>query len=346
MQFEKAGELNVDRGKGQYVSMLHSAQDLSNSYKNLLMKIMQNGPTDPVTGSTFVPPLEILDKVRDQFTGVEQELKTQQEQNQGILDTHEDSIRECNANMESAFTRADGVVARMGAMQAARNAHGTCRDSEDVAISEMEDECDKFKNLDRCDIGDQNWYAVTADKGAYRNSLDDVIAQGTTCRTKVGAVSSLAPQCDTKQDTFRSAFCEYEDLLTSTCADLDVCYSTNTGNKAKADTSIKKLEEEQKTMYRMVQKVHCYLNALFAFAKDGTAPVQSQIDGCELLTPSDTSLNIEYEDAAAKVSCADDARVKGEPATDDYGPGADDWYTNEMQDYETHGKLTMPIAAC
>lgn len=345
MQFEKAGELNVDLAKGQYSGMFHSAQDLTNSYKALLTKIMQNGATDPVTGETYVPPLTILDKVRSQFTDVEGQLEEQQRLNQGILDTHEQSIRDCNANMESAFTRGDGVVARMEAMQSARTAHGTCRDSEDVAISEMEDECDKFKNLDRCKIEDQNWYAVSNENGGYRNSLDDVIAQGTTCRTKVGVVSTLAPQCDTKQATFQTAFCKYEDLLTATCSALDNCYATNTGNKAKADSSIKKLEEEQKTMYRMVQKVHCYLDALFAFAKDGKNPVQAQIDACELLTPSDKTLDITYEVAADKVPCADDSRVKGEPATDDYGPGADDWYTNEMSDYELHGKLT-PVEAC
>jgi len=340
MQFEKSGELNVDRGKGQYVTMLHSAQDLSNSYKNLLQKIMTNGASDPVTGDTYVPPLTILEAVRTQFTGVETELTNQQNANQGILDTHEQSIQQCNNDMELAFTKADGVVARKAAMVAARVDHGTCRDFEDAAISEMEDECDTFKNQQRCDIGDQNWYAVSGEKGGYKNSLDEVIAQATTCRTKVGAVSHLAPKCDTKQGTFKSAFCGYESLLTSTCSGLDICYGLNTGNLAKADTSIRKLEEEQKTMFRMVQKVHCYLDALFKFANDGTKPVQSQIDACELLTPVDNSLDITYDAAAAKVPCVDDTRVKDELANDDYGPGTDDWYANELAAYETHGKLT------
>lgn len=342
MQFEKAGELNLDRSKAHYAAMQHSAQSMAESYQKLLQDIVAAGSlTDPVTGKDYVPSEQVLDIVKQQFTGLETELKEQQEINQGILDTHEQTIRDCNTARANAFAGADGVVAKMNAMIAARNTHGDCRDAEDTAIDGMESECKKFQDLDRCDIGDQNWYAVSNDAANYRNSLDDVIAQATSCRTNVAAVTAKATECDANQDSFKNAFCAYESALEATCTELDNCYSVAKSNKDKADTSISKLEEEQKTIWRMIQKVHCYLNLLFDAAKkhDAGMPDQAKINACNAMTASDSAISINYEAAEAQNLCADHPDVKAEPATDDYQPGTDDWYGGELQQYEKHGKL-------
>lgn len=342
MQFEKAGELNLDRSKAHYAAMQHSAQSMAEAYQALLQDIVAAGSlSDPVTGKDYVPAEGVLDLVRAQFNGLETELKEQQETNQGILDTHEQTIRDCNTARANAFAGADGVVAKKNAMVSARNTHGDCRDAEDAAIETMETECKKFQDQDRCDIGDQNWYAVKDQAGDYRNSLDDVIAQATSCRTNVAAVTSKAATCDANQDTFKNAFCAYESALQQTCETLDSCYSVAKSNKDKADTSITKLEEEQKTIWRMIQKVHCYLDLLFNAAKKHTdgMPNQADINTCNAMVATDSAIDITYEAAEAQNLCADHPDVKDEPATDDYQPGTDDWYAGELQAYEKHGKL-------
>lgn len=342
MQFEKSGELNLDRSKAHFASMQQSAQQMSDAYKKLLQDILSAGSLqDPVTGKDYVPPENVLDLVRGQFDGLETELKTQQGINQGIMDAHEQTIRDCNIARANAFAGDDGVVAKKDAMTAARTTHGDCREAEDKAIDEMETQCKKFQDLRRCDVADQNWYAVSSDAGSFENSLDTVILEAEGCRTDVATVSSKAVECDGAQDTFKAAFCAYEEALTTTCSTLSSCYTTATTNRDTADTSIKGLEEEQKTMWRMIQKVHCYLDLLFEAARKHTEgmPTQAKIDECNGKIVDADEISITYDAAAAMDACEHHADVKDEQADDDYKPGTPDWYAGELQSYEKHGKL-------
>lgn len=355
MQFEKAGELNIDRGASQIAIMQRTAEEATNAYSKLLNDIVTSGSlTDPVTGRPYVPTVTILDATRKEFDTLEDQLETQQETNQGILDKHVSSVRQCNTDRANAFAGDGGVVDLMTKMTAARDTHGTCRDNEDVAIGLMEAECDKFKGLKRCGIEDQNWYAVSDAKNGQDNSLDTVVSQAGICRKEVVNVTTYATQCDKDQDTFKAAFCAYEDKLVDTCATLDTCYAGAVKNHQKANFSISKLEEEQKTMYRMVKRVHCYLDLLFKAAKsEGAAsamPTATQIKACNDLVPTssaldDSALDIKKTDLDAKDACGfeDGAKghtdLKGEKATDDYQPGTQKFYDEELEDYKKHGKL-------
>lgn len=353
MQFEKSSGLNVDHAHGSMAAMQQSAQEVTDAYKKLLQSIVSTGSiTDPVTGADYIPGAKILNTVRDQFTNLENELKNQQQINQGILDSHDKNVKDCNVARRTAFAGAGGVVALKEAMQGARTTHSTCRKEEDTDIESMESECGAFERQQKCDIADQNWYASSSmgQAGTFSNSLQAVIDQAVTCREKVGKVTTQAAQCDGNQDTFKGAFCAYEAKLTETCDALDSCYQTATEHKTQADTSIAKLEAEQKTMWRMVQRVHCYLDLLFKVNTDqGTAtmPTQKEIDGCNAWTgddfkQGDDTIGLGYDKADAKEACLehDDNSDDGfSLAGDDYKPGTSGWYNGELVAYEAHGKL-------
>lgn len=293
-----------------------------------------------------------MNLVRQQFDGVESELINQQKLNQGILDSHDQNVKDCNVARATAFAGEDGVKALKETMQGARTTHGQCREQEDKDIESMETECGAFQEMQKCDIPDQNWYASSTNSkaGDYKNSLQTVISQAKTCRTKVNKVSTQAAQCDADQDKFTAAFCAYEAKLTATCSELDTCYATAKANKAQADTSIAKLEEEQKTMWRMVQRVHCYLDLLFNVrSTQGTAqmPEQKDIDKCNALTGDelkrkDSEIDLAYEAADEKDLCETHEDNKDglfTLASPDYEPGTMAWYKGELERYEAHGKL-------
>lgn len=350
MQFEKSG--HSDSGASRTSAMQHSAQAMVDSYQKLLQDIVNAGSLkDPNTGSSYVPAKDVLDQVIGTFEGFESDLNNQKLANQGILDMHDQNVVDCNIAKDAAFNKAGtGVVALKSAMQKARGVHASCRNSEDDEIKTMEDDCDAFKKKTRCEpkeASDQNWYSNSAVKGEFANSLQDTIAQAKTCRGSVAAVSSRAPVCDENQASFEAAFCAYGAALEQTCQDLDTCYSQTTLDKAAADTSISKLEKEQKIIFRMVSKVRCFLDLLVKAAEDTSKmPKQSDIDGCtgiDYTGDANTELSITYDAAAAKSPCRDDSRVSDEPALD--LPGSQDWYAGELADYEKHGKLTA-MDAC
>lgn len=361
MQFEKASDFHLNVHHARTTAMLESAQSMVNSYQKLLQDMVEaKSSTDPATGKPYVPGKAVLDKVKETFTGLEDQLEQQRLDNQGILDTHGQTVTACNTARQNAFAGADGVVAKMNAMVSARDTHATCRGDEDEAITKMETSCDAFRGLaNKCAVkdgqNDQNWFAGNPTDAAPQ-TLRVVIDKANVCRADVGSVTEIAARCDGDQTTFMAAFCTYEAALTETCSTLDSCHKLASDNLDLADESIKKLQEEQKIIFRMVQKAHCYMNLLFDIAeKKKDFPDQADIQECNdmnFVAKADTDLNINYVEADAKEACTEHpdlisnsvqqrASPSYRPATDD---PSDNWYTSELQPYDAHGKLSAVVA--
>jgi len=283
---------------------------------------------------------------------METSLKQEQAKNQGILDTHEQNVKKCNQERAAAFAGSDGVVAKMQAMQTARNTHSQCRDTEDAQIDTMESDCGTFQTLSsECHASsdpDQNWFASSAAASGSGKKLRAIIDQAKTCRSSVATVTATAQQCDTDQATFQSAFCAYESKLSETCTALENCYTLAANNKNQADNAIKVLERDQKILWRMVQKVHCFLDTLIAAAESNTPPTQDTINTCngkDYTTDADDSISIAYEAAEAKDECENNPAVAAERASPSFRPGQGEWYTAELDSMKEHGKLDT-VAAC
>lgn len=380
MQFEKSSGLSVDHG--HISTMQHSAQGVSDAYKHLLESMVKSGSkTDPATGTPWVPSKSILEIVRNQFISLEDDLKLQYQTNQHIMGNHTQFVKNCNQDRRDAFSAtAVGVKALKNTMQQARKDHTTCRYEEDDEIDDMEARCDEFKNSTRCEPGgdrsDQNWFA-SSNMSTYQpspwNTLRATIDRAKNCREEVLNVTETAQRCDGLQQAFEEAFCKYEKKLTDTCSTHTDCYSQAVSNKNQAEGTISELEREQKLMFRMIQRVHCYLDLLFKAEGAGgngapEMPGQSDITACnEILsnataatysnsdktTELDSVLTIDYGETEAKDKCyshddnADDAAVFDYESEDydleeRYRPGEDDWKKNEYEDLSDlteHGKI-------
>jgi len=361
MQFEKSSGLNVDHGS--LSAMQQGAQGVVDAYQNLLQKIVTSGSLEnKVTGERYVPAQSILDTVRLQFTSLEDDLKEQAGTNNKILDDHRQAVADCNTARRNAFSASGtGVVALKNDMQTKRTTHSSCRGVENNNIITMESSCKSFEDSDRCksnpDDYDQDWFASSSNNqaGHSRNSLQDVIAKATTCKADVATVNSKAIECDGAQDSFNAAFCAYESKLTATCNAHDSCYDTAKAHSNLANVTISGLEAEQQTMWRMVHRVHCYLDLLFDTVKAGvqTMPDQAGIDRCNAITTSaaqadaDANIDITYQTLEDKDECLYDADNEDDGytlASPTYRPGTQSWKDAEIEIHDNHGETEEPSA--
>lgn len=346
MQFEKSSDYTSN-------ARFASAQKAVDGYQKLLQKMVNSGSMiEPGTAKRWLPTASFLEDLKAQWTSMETSLKEEQSKNQGILDNHEAAVKKCNQDRANAFAGADGVIAKMQAMQNARNTHSQCRDTEDEQIETMETDCGTFQTLSsECHAGpdpDQNWFASDAAASGSGKKLRAIIDQAKTCKSSVATVTATAVQCDGDQAAFSTAFCAYESALTTTCNTLETCYTLASGNKDQADNAIKVLERDQKILWRMVQKVHCFLDNLIEAAKTDTPPTQDTINTCnghDYTTDADDEISITYEAAEAKDECESNAAVAAERATPSFRPGQQDWYNTELSSMAEHGKLDS-VAAC
>lgn len=364
MQFEKSNGL-LERGT--FRAMQKSAEELSGSYKKLLEDIVQSGSlTDPVDGQRKVPTSDVLTNVRDQFNNLLTALEGEKATNQNILNEHNIRVSACNTAYSEGVTEYNRLK---GLMETARDDHAECRGEEDTAIGTMEINCEEFQQSTRCQpTGTTNenpshheWFATSnVDTGGgfpNSNSLGTTIARAKTCRTNVIAVTTKAEACDTDQDEFEEAACDAYKKITDVCTTYNACYNPAAAHKLLANESIAGLEEDQKTMWRMVQRIHCFIDILFemetaAGTNNGQASTlttavdwQAKIDICNNKLRSeidDSSISITYEQHEAKHHCEADIPDAGHPGQDSW---RDEYYTAPGSSLPAHGKL-QPIESC
>merc|ERR1719271_656088 len=307
-------------GSGRVQKMQENTKQMEDQYRALLQNIVSSGSMqNPETGKPWLPSQDFLTVVEQQFTALKDELKNEKSQNEGILAQAHQNVVDCNTARKTAFDAAGtGVVALQGAMQTARGTHSQCRKDEDVDIADMEDKCKQFDDLaSKCDEN-QDWYAqyneASIDAPAA-NTLQTVVAKATACKGSVDTVTATAAQCDADQ----------------------------TSNLATSRASVEALEKEQKTIWRMVGKVECYLSKLVA-AGVNSMPTQADITSCSSKTIGDDELTITYKDPVPEDKCMDNAALNGDLASPTNRPGQQGWYDHEMAGLTAHNKLNDNVA--
>lgn len=319
--------------------MQQSTREMESQYKTMLENVVASGSwEDPKTGNPWVPNKDIiLNPVLKVIEDMEGELVEQKDLNTNIMGTHVDAVVKCNTDRDASL---NGEVSTLkGAMQTARDTHSDCRGAEDSAISGMEATCKKFDNLDKCGH-EQDWFAALAEGDQGTGTLDAVVKQAVSCKGHIASTTSKAQECDGKQDAFKAAFCDYASALQETCDAHNDCYTAQTGNWDAASASITTLEKEQKIVYRMMQRIRCYLDLLFGAEAGVKVPTQSDIDSCVSTShdaKADADLTIDYGQKAPVGKCYDADAVKDESV--DNRPGSTEWYTAELADYAGHDKL-------
>jgi hypothetical protein len=315
---------------------------MEDQYKALLQNIVSSGSmNDPATGKPWLPSQNFFDVVEKQFQSLKDELTAEKTANEGILSDAHTAVVACNTARNTRFTEANGIVALQGTMQTARGTHSTCRHDEDGKIDDMESKCAAFDNLaSKCDEN-QDWYAQYNDGSVVAeaaNTLQEVVSKATACKGAVDVTTTTANQCDGDQTAFKGAFCTYEKELSKECEKHHACYVLQTNNLEASTKSVKALEIEQKTIWRMVGKVDCYLRVLMG-AGVNSMPTQADIATCSAKVIDDTELDITYTAPQPEDKCMDNAALNGDLASPTNRPGAGSWFTTEMAGLTAHNKL-------
>lgn len=333
----------LQSGAGRVQKMQQTTSAMEDQYKTLLQNIVNSGSlSDPATGTPWLPATDFLEAVESQFNTMRETLKQERDDNQDILGKAHEAVVKCNTDRNLAFTtdiNGDlGVVKLQGKMTFARGDHASCRLDEDVKITDMEAKCTAFDDLAAKCSPDQDWYAGYSDASGGEGTLREVVAKATACKTGVEDVTTQANACDGLQTDFKDAFCKYEARLSSVCHAHQECYTLQTSNLDGTRASVKALEKEQKTIWRLLGKVTCYLDALLAATYDNM-PTQNTINSCNAAPISDTVLDIEYKTEAAADLCHTHASLGGETANSNYRPGKGNWY--EVETTQKSGDLTL-----
>lgn len=330
-------------GSARVQKMQQHAEAMEEQYKSLIQKIITSGSlTDPETGTPYLPAKSFLDTVEKSFAALEQALKTEKEDNEGLLTAAHDAVKKCNSDRGDSFQST--IVGSVSTLKGARSTHAQCRNTEDSEIADMETKCAEFDDLaDHCNEN-QDWYAQykdsSIDNGGAGNTLREVVRTATACKGAVGQVTATANQCDIDQDAFKSSFCAFSTALTHVCSTHANCYNTETGNLASLTTSVKALEKEQKTVWTALGKVGCFLDVLLG-ATFTNMPTQASITACNGKDINTDVLTITYTPAVAEDPCLEHSALEDERATPK--PGSSAWWNMEMKgkngDLTNHDKL-------
>lgn len=330
-------------GSGRVKKMQENTQAMESQYKALLQNIVDSGSmNDPATGTPWLPSQNFFDTVNKQFTTLLDELSSERDENNKLLVTAHDTLKNCNSKMEDDITRI--VNNELSTVRSSRATHSDCRGGEDTNIADMETQCAKFDDLAQKCSNEQDWYAAYGDSSVSAtagNSLGEVIDQAEVCKNAVSTTEATANDCDTKQSTFKSNYCHYETRLTQDCDDHKQCYDRELLSLQGTIKSVEDLEKEQKTIYKMVKKVQCYIDRLAA-ASLTSMPTQADITTCSQLAPSADSLSITYPDIEPESVCQLNGKLGDDPrdhANANYKPGKSGWYDAEMVGLTAHDKL-------
>lgn len=345
MQFEKASDLDFSHAQtsSRMSRMLQSGQAMEDQWKGILQQIVDSGSwSNPKTGAPWIPNQDLLDPVKEVIENMEGELAGQQALNSEIMGNHTAAIVACNSARDAALT---GTVAtKLQASRTAEDAHSDCRDAEDTKITDMEQKCGVFEGLQKCGH-EQDWFAGYEEGDAGPGSLKEAVTAAVACKSTIAAATSQATTCDTAQTTFRDAWCSYASELDTVCSTHESCYDLQKSNWNAASDSITVLQKEQKTIFRMLGRIRCYLEILFRRSQEGTAyvPKQSDIETCQdTAITKDGHLDVNYGSIAERGLCKGADNVKDEPT--DNGPGSTTWYDTKFGGMKTHDKLNSNSA--
>lgn len=342
---------NADLGGAGDVSFrLSKLADLQLTTKRMeteykaMAKAIINKEIDPKTGRPYEAPrgTDMWDVVEGQFDMLLWQLGEERKTNQKLIDDINQRVKDCNTAHDDAHTEPKtGVNALLASQQGKETAHTDCRANENTKIEERKDSCGRFVQQKVCEVhqNDYNYFtaATAGDHQSVPDALLNAIADATECKTELGHENEQSEKCDNSQAAYELAFCKYDEKLQDTCDTLDSCYSAAIADRTAIVAGVTDLETNQKVVYKMVQKVRCYVVAMknkFKTLKD------SDISACETMQLDASTLSITKPAAEVKRTCDKSKLQWG-------APGDDSWAANKYvavhhkhhgEQYDGYGK--------
>lgn len=281
---------------------------------------------DPETGRPYEAPNAVnFGLLQDQFDNLLRQLAEEKNTNQNLVLAENAKVTQCNTDRDTAYN-ADpgGVNVRLATQQGARRAHNACRASENTHIETRQDKCDNFVSQKFCEYVDdthaansdnQHTIFATDDEGDLLAKLMTTITHATECKNALASEKTKSGECDAAQVEFELRFCEYDQVLTDTCQVLDACYLRTTTDRQAVVDGVKELETNQKVVYKMIQKVKCYVDKMQSKFKTLT---NADLAACESMSIDASSLNINYPDADQKAPCDKSLLANGAPGDESW----------------------------
>lgn len=325
---EFGSALDVRFKMSQLSDLQLTTQRMEAEYKAMAVAII-NKEVDPRTGNPYTEMHDdkVFSTVRSQFELIEDQLKQEKATNQGLINQANHQVALCNKVRNDTFTvgsdNVPSVETLKSAVDAKRLAHSQCRGSENIKINERKDSCGRFVGQALCKAHEEAGYKYFTSGNDTSNSLQhqgvdpnlhtdyvnvpdailNAVRTGRECRDELKEENKTAYECDQAQDEFELAFCLYGERVISACRNLDQCYKDKTDERAQVGRAILGLQTEQKIVFRMIQKVKCYVDKIennFKTLKD------EMIKACEVedyVAVADGNLTLDYTVPENKEDC-------------------------------------------
>lgn len=287
---------------------------------------------DPATGNPYADAhnKDIWTTVDEQFNVLLWQLDEEKATNTQLIQGATKRVNDCNDARNAAFDEPQtGVKARLKALEDTRNLHRVCRGQENTAIAKRGESCGQFVAKNLCDAHENRYQYFAKTGNDVPTEVLEAVASAKVCRSDLAAEVAKSASCDVAQRTFETAFCQYGEKLTDTCTELDVCRERTVRERDAVVAGVSELEANQKIVYRMVQKVKCYVTAMRGKFKTLT---QRDIQNCEdenHTAGADNALSVPKVPPQPKAPCS--------LAVLDNGlPGAGSWVTAEYTGLTAH----------
>lgn len=268
---------------------------LEKTYRSLLENMIKN-PND----QAYAPNTGYMEAAQQQFTFLKNDLLAQRAENQQLIDHANAQVAKCNTVANSFFNAPDtGINSLLSKANNARTVHSDCRVVEQDKIDAYTASKGDFdgQNSAGC-TSEQDWWASTEDGVGTFNAL---VEAGVLAHEDKGIKEKQEAQCDKDQGAFEEAFCKYGALLDRTCEDHGVCYQAKLESRQDIQPTVEELETSQKLVWKMVQKVECYIGKITLAAKQN--PTAADLKECTDLIPKAGELTINYVEPDGPMTC-------------------------------------------
>lgn len=268
---------------------------LEKTYRGLLENLIKN-PND----KAYVPNTSYMDAARQQFTFLKNDLETQRDENQELIDHANRQVALCNEAAYNWFNAPDtGINALKAKADAQATVHSQCRVVEQEKIDTFDASKADFdsQNSAGC-TNEQDWWASDATGDGTFSAL---VAAGVQTKADKAAKELQEAQCDKEQHDYEEAFCKYALLLDEKCEVHTTCYAAKKESREDIQPTVEELETSQKLVWKMVQKVECYIGKIELAAERN--PTAADLEECTNLIPTAGQLDVTYTPPDAPMVC-------------------------------------------
>jgi len=259
-------------------SSYKQALDMEARFQKLAADAVRSGETPSL-------PVAALEAVKEALATLESEIKVEKVANDHSWSQAIQALKQCDELMNLAFMKPGGVNDYSKSVTDARDTHATCRGIEDKQRGDEKIACEAqdelaedantspLKTTNNYDCVQAEPSAPVGDVKAFKNYLqamtdwgkefnDPLAAKIEVCKTKAMAADESAKQCDVHQSGFEVDFCEYEVVLSATCAAQTKCYEAQMRNLVQVKKDVQAKEKSEKIMWKSTQKVRCFVGML------------------------------------------------------------------------------------